>query len=205
MATFIFEEQRVIIRFLHLRGMKPIEIHRQLSETSSDGVMDVKNVRSWVRQFKEGRTSCENNPKEPRPPWGRTPKEASAAAMQSWRERCEKCVCLQGDDYVEKWLHFQLPVVSSFFKINNKLGDLRTWTPHVCMDECFCFPNNPHNVWLSNSPSPSLSCVVEPSHYNCHFSSPGFLHYYQLDTRKCPALAPHPYRAGQRVAKASFI
>ena len=29
------------------------------------------------------------------------PKEAFAAAMQSWRERCEKCVCLQGD-YVEK-------------------------------------------------------------------------------------------------------
>ena len=115
MATFTFEEQRVIIRFLHLRGMKPIEIHRQLSETCSDGVMDLKNVRSWVRQFKEGRTSCENNPKEPRPPWGRTPKEAFAVAMQSWRELCEKCVCLQGD-YVEKWLHFQLPVVRSFFK-----------------------------------------------------------------------------------------
>ena len=31
----------------------------------------------------------------------RSPKEAFAAAMQSWRERCEKCVCLQ-DDYVEK-------------------------------------------------------------------------------------------------------
>ena len=31
----------------------------------------------------------------------RPPKEAFAAAMQSWRERCEKCVCLQGD-YVEK-------------------------------------------------------------------------------------------------------
>ena len=30
----------------------------------------------------------------------RSPK-AFAAAMQSWRERCEKCVCLQ-DDYVEK-------------------------------------------------------------------------------------------------------
>ena len=59
MATFTFEEQRVIIRFLLLRGMKPIEIHRQLSETCSDGVMDVKNVRSWVRQFKEGRTSCD--------------------------------------------------------------------------------------------------------------------------------------------------
>ena len=44
----------------------------------------------------------------------RSPKEAFAAAMQSGRERCEKCVCLQGD-YVEKRLHFQLPVVSSFF------------------------------------------------------------------------------------------
>ena len=43
-----------------------------------------------------------------------SPKEAFAAAMQSWRECCEKCVCLQGD-YIEKWLHFQLPVVSSFF------------------------------------------------------------------------------------------
>ena len=31
----------------------------------------------------------------------RTPKGEFAAAMQSWRQRCEKCVCLQGD-YVEK-------------------------------------------------------------------------------------------------------
>ena len=31
----------------------------------------------------------------------RSPKEAFAAAMQSWRERCEKCVRLEGD-YVEK-------------------------------------------------------------------------------------------------------
>ena len=51
-ATFISEEQRVIIRFLQLRGMKPIEIHQQLCETCNDGVMDVKKMRSWVRQFK---------------------------------------------------------------------------------------------------------------------------------------------------------
>jgi len=69
MATFTFEEQRVIILFLHLRGMKPIEIHQQLSETCNDGIMDVKNMRFWVRQFTEGRTSCENKPKEP-PPLG---------------------------------------------------------------------------------------------------------------------------------------
>ena len=63
----------------------------------------------------------------------RSPKEAFAAAMQSWRERSEKCVCLQGD-YNEKLLHFQLPVVSSFL---NKLGDLRTWTPHITRRTAF--------------------------------------------------------------------
>ena len=65
MATFTFEAQRVIIRFLHLRGMKPIEIHQQLSKTSNYRITDVKNMRSWVRQFTEGRTSFENKPKEP--------------------------------------------------------------------------------------------------------------------------------------------
>jgi hypothetical protein len=69
MAMFTFKEQRMIIRFLHFCGMKPIKIHQQLSETCNDGVMAVKNVRSWVRQFKEGRTLCENKLKEP---WPRT-------------------------------------------------------------------------------------------------------------------------------------
>ena len=67
MAMFTFDEQRLIIRFLHLRGMKPIKIHQQLNETCNDGVMDVKNVRSWLQQFKEGRESCESNLKVPRP------------------------------------------------------------------------------------------------------------------------------------------
>ena len=67
METFKFEEQRVIIRFLHLRGMKPIQIYQQLSETCNDGVIGVKNVRSWVRQLTESRTSSENKPKETLP------------------------------------------------------------------------------------------------------------------------------------------
>jgi len=48
MGTFTFEEQRLIIRFFHLCDMKTIKIHQQLSETCNDGVMEVKNVRSWV-------------------------------------------------------------------------------------------------------------------------------------------------------------
>ncbi|KAG8234353.1 hypothetical protein J437_LFUL014806 [Ladona fulva] len=68
----ILKDQRVIIRFLHLRGETPIEIHRQMSETCGQGVMDIKNVRSWVRKFKEGRESCDDEVKEPRPRTSRT-------------------------------------------------------------------------------------------------------------------------------------
>jgi len=39
--------------------------------------MDVKNVRSWVRQFKEGGISCENKPKEP---WSRTSRSEDMTA-----------------------------------------------------------------------------------------------------------------------------
>jgi hypothetical protein len=58
MATFTFEEQRVIIRFLHVRGMKPIEIHQQLSETCNDGVMDVKKERITFIFNDESTGSC---------------------------------------------------------------------------------------------------------------------------------------------------
>ena len=82
MATFTFKEQRVIIGFRHLRSMKPIEIHQQLSETCNDGIMDVKNVPPLVRQFKESRTSWENKPKEPRPRTSRS--EDIIARVEKW-------------------------------------------------------------------------------------------------------------------------
>ena len=85
----------------------------------------------------------------------RSPKSAFAVAMQSWRERCEKYVCLQGD-CVEKLLHFQLPVVSSFLC---KLGDLRTWTPHVTRHSAFFELSHPrtHIFHVHNAITASLT------------------------------------------------
>ena len=68
-----------------------------------------KNVRFHSRQNTRLKSaSCVNINSLPPPfktTWCvqvlRSPKEAFAAAMQSWRERCEKCVCLQSD-YFEK-------------------------------------------------------------------------------------------------------
>ncbi|PSN56085.1 hypothetical protein C0J52_05867 [Blattella germanica] len=47
MATFSFQEQCLIIHFLHLRGVKLIEIHRQLGETCAD-FMVVSSMRLWI-------------------------------------------------------------------------------------------------------------------------------------------------------------
>jgi len=62
-----------------------------LSETCNDGVTDVKNVRSWVRQFTEGRTSCENKPKEPPPRTGRS-EDMIARVEQMVMEDCRLTV-----------------------------------------------------------------------------------------------------------------
>ena len=82
----------------------------------------------------------------------RSPKEAFAAAMQSWGERCEKCVCLQGH-YVEKLLHFQLPVVSSFFKINQETLALERTTSHDVRPSLNC---RTHERTFFTSITPSL-------------------------------------------------
>ncbi|PNF25730.1 hypothetical protein B7P43_G14154 [Cryptotermes secundus] len=129
MATFSLQEQRVIIRFLHLRGATPIEIHRQLSETCGDGVMNVKNVRSWARQFKEGRTSCDNERKQSRPLTSRS---------DNMVERVEKVVLEDCRLSVENIAPKVGISVGSVHKILHE--DLRTrissrWVPRILADD----------------------------------------------------------------------
>jgi len=50
-------EVRAVIRFLNAKGVKPIKIHRQLTEVYGESCMDVKNVRKWCREFTAGRNS----------------------------------------------------------------------------------------------------------------------------------------------------
>ncbi|PNF20988.1 hypothetical protein B7P43_G09499 [Cryptotermes secundus] len=130
MATFSLQEQRVIIHFLHLRGATPIEIHPQLSETCGDGVMNVKNVRSWARQFKEGRTSCDNELKQSRPRTSRS---------DNMVERVEKVVLEDRRLSVENIASKVGISVGSVHKILHK--DLRMqkvssrWVPRILADD----------------------------------------------------------------------
>ena len=91
-----------------------------------------------------------------------------SSSKVSWRSVCcghaivawalWKCVCLQGD-YVEKWLHFQLPVVSSFF---NKLGDLRTWTHNVTRLSAFFELSHPR-THIFHVPNAITACLTQLS------------------------------------------
>ena len=115
--------------------------------------------------------------------------------MQSWREGCEKYVCLQGD-YVKKRLHFQLPVVSSFFKIYNKLGDLRTWTPHTRSRSplrngktepgarTFSYTMNGHRNYFSKVKRPEREIDLSPPHIVRMPSWHGYVNRFTFSHRK---------------------
>ena len=60
-------EVRAVIRFLNAKGVKPIEIHRQLTEGYGESCMDVKNVRKWCREFTAGRTEIHDEERSGRP------------------------------------------------------------------------------------------------------------------------------------------
>ena len=60
-------EVRAVIRFLNAKGVKPIEIHRQLMEVYGESCMDVKNIREWCREFTAGRTKIHDEERGGRP------------------------------------------------------------------------------------------------------------------------------------------
>lgn len=49
------------------KGIKPVEIHRQLTEVYGQSCMDVKNVCKWCREFTAGHTEVQNKERSGRP------------------------------------------------------------------------------------------------------------------------------------------
>uniref|UniRef100_A0A0L8H3J0 Uncharacterized protein n=1 Tax=Octopus bimaculoides TaxID=37653 RepID=A0A0L8H3J0_OCTBM len=52
---------------LNAKGIKPIEIHRQLMEVYGESCMDVKNFREWCKEFAAGRTEIHDEKRCGRP------------------------------------------------------------------------------------------------------------------------------------------
>lgn len=64
---------RAVIEFLFLKGVEPKEIHEQLFEVYKDSSPSLATVYNWVAEFKRGRTSLEDDPRQGRPKSASTP------------------------------------------------------------------------------------------------------------------------------------
>lgn len=60
-------EVRAVIRFLSAKGVKPIDIHREIVEVYGQNIMSDGMVRKWVRAFKDGRTNVHDEERSGRP------------------------------------------------------------------------------------------------------------------------------------------
>lgn len=60
-------KQRAVIEFLTKEGCTAVEIHVRLQNVYGDSVIDISNVRRWVRRFREGETEVNDKARSGRP------------------------------------------------------------------------------------------------------------------------------------------
>lgn len=53
-------EQRAVIKYLQKKSLSPSEIHQDLVSTLGDSAVSYEIVKRWCREFRCGRTSCED-------------------------------------------------------------------------------------------------------------------------------------------------
>lgn len=66
-------EYRAVIKFFVLDGLTPKEIHPKLTKVYGDSAPSMSTVKKWAAEFKRGRTSLEDDPREGRPKTATTP------------------------------------------------------------------------------------------------------------------------------------
>ncbi|XP_029634921.1 protein GVQW3-like [Octopus sinensis] len=65
-------EYHAVLKYLHLKGMTPSEIHENMVRTLTDNAPSYATVKRWVNEFKRGRESVEVDPRPGRPPTATT-------------------------------------------------------------------------------------------------------------------------------------
>ena len=49
--------QRAVITYLHIKGMAPTEIYKNMTETLKNYALSVASVKIWVNEIKPGKES----------------------------------------------------------------------------------------------------------------------------------------------------
>jgi hypothetical protein len=55
-------EQRVVMKFLVNKGVKPVDIYRRLQAQYGDETLSCSKTFEWCKRFKDGRTSVSDDP-----------------------------------------------------------------------------------------------------------------------------------------------
>ncbi|XP_076055186.1 protein GVQW3-like [Oratosquilla oratoria] len=56
-----------VIQYLHIKGLTPKEIHEDMVATLRDNAPSYSMVKKWAADFKQGRDSLEDDPRQGRP------------------------------------------------------------------------------------------------------------------------------------------
>ena len=118
-------EHRAVIKFLFLEGVAPKEIHERMLKVYNDCSPTIRTVERWVAEFKRGRTSIEDDPREGRPKSASTPEIIAKIQDMVLEDRR-----LTERDLVEA-LHISLGSVSHI--LSEILGFRKLcaqWVPH---------------------------------------------------------------------------
>ena len=68
---------RALIKYLLKKGVKSKQIHEKLVNTYGGHALHIPTVKSWVREFKRGRESLEDDDRGRRPITASTPETVS--------------------------------------------------------------------------------------------------------------------------------
>ena len=81
------EYQRSILFFLWKRGVKAVDISRQLSEVFGDSALKEKAVYKWVDRFKNGQETVDDDPRPGRPSTSLTKQNIEAVEQAVMADR----------------------------------------------------------------------------------------------------------------------
>jgi len=107
-------EYRVVIKFFVKEGLTPNEIHSKFIKVYGDSSPSFSTIKKWAAEFKRGRTSLEDDPREGRPKSATTPEiiEQVHDVLDDWRMKVHEIAETIGisKEYVGYILHEELDV-----------------------------------------------------------------------------------------------
>jgi histone-lysine N-methyltransferase SETMAR len=81
-------EYRAVIKFFVKEGLTPNEIHSKYIKVYGDSSHSFSTIKKWTAEFKRGRTSLEDDPREGRPKSATTPEiieQVYDMILDDWR------------------------------------------------------------------------------------------------------------------------